>query len=118
MQLVHDLPFTRYSRPAVVMPSKRGGIDNLGRAVRAVRLKSRRRIRVQLLVVIDVELIKVTDGSLNPAAEVAAVFSDECGTFSAPGDDSDAAGRGGPYANVSGARIDEFGANRQAAAER
>jgi hypothetical protein len=100
------------------MPLKRSRVDNLGRTVRAFRLKSRRRIRVQLLVVIDLELIKVTGCGRDPAAEVAAVLPDERGTFSAPGHDSDAGGRGSPYANVSGARVDELGANRQPAAKR
>ena len=44
VHLVNDLPLAADARPARVGPAEAAGVDHLGRPVRAVRLKARRRV--------------------------------------------------------------------------
>ena len=106
VHLIHDLPFTRHALPAAIGPAERRRIDDLGRAVRSLRLKSRRRIRIQPLVVVQLELIAIAGRRGDRAAEVAAVFARERRARARLRHNVDSTGAGSPHADVRGAGID------------
>jgi hypothetical protein len=60
-----------------------GGIDNLGRPVRTLWLESRRRIRIQLLIVAELQPVPIAGRRDNRAAEVTTVLVREAVAFPA-----------------------------------
>src|SRR5262249_27900765 len=77
VQLVHHLTADGRALPARVVPCERGRIDDLGRTVRTVRLKSRRRIRKESFAAAEAELIARARLGVDQPTEVAAMFGVE-----------------------------------------
>jgi hypothetical protein len=118
VHLVDDLAFEVRSLPRVVGPGKGPRVDDFGRTVRSLRLISRRRIRIQRVVVVQLEAVPIAGRRVDRAAEITAVLAIERRVLAGPGDDLDTVDARSPHAKMDRPGIDGLGANRQASAKR
>ena len=113
VHLVRDLSRQHRAGPRLIGPAERVRIDDLGRSVRTLGLKARRRIRIQPIVVVELEPIAIADARVGGAAEIAAGLRPEWTGTAAAIHDRDAVRARGPDAKVRPLAVGWFSADWQ-----